>query len=376
MLELKNRIYISIVVMLILLLTGCESLTGFNDEVQKDESVFLTIELDKPYSVEKLFPGRGNFRYDSGTIAEIKLITNPGYEFLGWAGVDGGDVVKVSDQNYKLTMLENKRIRTNFLYNNFLLLKIEFDNLIKLMHDDINDIIEIPHIIEEIALNFNNKISLENDISALIKDPEKSTGEPLLIEDLKIEFLDNKLVIHLEPWLEDFIKLYFEENENNEENEINIEFEKEYILDIKSNFANNIFDSGNKEYNEEIISLSFQIEEPRPKNPEIIGLSKDNGDVEISWHRTESVTKFAVEDYVEEYIIQRSRNNKDFEDNIIEISVAVDLFDESERPVKIHRYIDSEINLNNNIYYYRVIAVNQFDNKSEPSDIRSTESLN
>ncbi len=372
---LKRRFYISLILLFLLIaLSSCDSIEQLNTRGESShDAAFLTLEIDRLYGVKEIKPGAGRYRYEPEAIAEIKLIANPGYEVIGWAGIDGGDVIKVSDQNYKLTMSDNKRIRTNLRYNEFLLLDVKFNDIKTVEFNKLNNIIEIPHTIENINFRFNNKVSEENDLTIWIEAPD-SEEENSVIRDFNFSISDNQIIIDIQPWFENFIELYFEGND--EENEINNEFEKEYILNIESNFANNIFDSSNKEYNEEIISLSFQIEEPNPKTPEIIGLSKDNGDVEISWHRTESVTKFAVEDYVEEYIIQRSRNNQDFEDNITEISVAVDLFDESERPVKIHRYIDSEINLNNNIYYYRVIAVNQFDNRSEPSDIKSTETLN
>lgn len=353
------------------ILTGCETLSdlGIGSRTTHD-AAFLTLELDQPYGIEELSPGSGRYRYDRDATAEIKVVANSGYEFLGWAGPDGGNVGKVSDRDYRLKMSENKRIRTDLRYNDFLLLNIEFDDYEIFDFNDTSETLDISHTVEKISFRFNNRVSGENDLEVWIEDPEAESGNEennSLIRNPQLEIVDNYIVTNIEFWFEDFVEIYFDDEEDRDD----IKFEKEYILNIESNFANNIFDIDNKEYNEEIISLSFQIEEPMPKTPEIIGIAKENGDVEISWHRTESITKFAVDDYVTEYIIQRSINDRNFDNNITEFFIAVDL-EMDDKPVKINSYNDSDINLSNNIYFYRIIAVNEFGNRSEPSEIKST----
>jgi hypothetical protein len=228
----------------------------------------------------------------------------------------------------------------------------------------------ISHITNNLFFKLNNFVSPENKLIESIEDPDNPALFEVFDTDLEAEIDENIITINLEKWFAEFSRLYYDEVID-----YNLDFDKRYILKVESEYANNIFDIKNMELDDEIIELNFKIEIPYPEVPDIESIIFQNEDIIFSWHRAQSLEKFDVNNYVEKYIVQRSKNDSSFT-NITEFTINTEIYDENNKPYKIIRFVDSQdLNLANNSYYYRVIAVNEFGNQSAFSDIRSTDEI-
>ena|SRR5690554_3985943 len=104
----KNlTIIIMAVAVLALTLVGCQ-------DVIYDSDFILTVDSTKGGEVVE--PGEGEFIYEMGVTVSLDVAAEDAFEFAGWIGPDGGDVVE-DDGGYIINMNSNKEITANFSAN-------------------------------------------------------------------------------------------------------------------------------------------------------------------------------------------------------------------------------------------------------------------
>ncbi|MFW6029080.1 MAG: hypothetical protein ACOCRO_02370 [Halanaerobiales bacterium] len=358
----KKAVLILLLIFILSTMVACD----LTQEEEKTEQVYLNLDVSNTYGVEKLEPGKGRFIYDKGAIAEIEFGYVDSYNFIGWEGKAGREVTKKENDKYIIQMDEDKEIKANLKLKNFKPLEVDFSGLEPFSYSTTNEITDIPHNLESVSIKFNNKLHTDNELDVSIEPKDDST-EVDEIDSEKVEIKDNYININLSDWRDGF---YSDDEENNY-----LEFGNKYTLSIGTNNKNNIFDVKNREIDKNMI-INFKVEEPYPEVPGNFTLTHEDGYVEISWLRSKSNAKIEVDEYVKKYIIFRSDNRENIEDedtineeNVKVININVDYPQEN----KIIRYEDKEINLSKNEYYYRIKAINSYDNDSKLSEIISTD---
>lgn len=361
---MPSKYYKTIGILLTLLilstvLVGCDI---FQENETQTKQVYLNLAASNSYGIQNLEPGQGRYIYDKGSVADIEFEYNEGYKFLGWEGKDGKDITKEKDGQYILQMNEDKEIKAELKLVDFQPIEIDFDGIDPFNYPPQNQVTNVPHNLENVAVTFNNKLNQENELSIAIESENETDN----IEAEQIEITENKINISLTDWRDRFYS-------DNEEDDY-LKFGNEYTLNVGTNNNNNIFDVNNKEIDSDIV-INFKVEEPYPEKPKNVNIEINDNNVELSWIRSKTNAKIDVEDYVQEYIIYRSKNEDHLEDeeslsnnNVKVINISVD----NPQGQKIIRYTDKNLDLSNDQYYYRVKAVNNYDNESKLSSLVST----
>ncbi len=346
--------------LIILTLIGCEML----QEEEKEKRVYLNIDVDNPYSVEKLQPGQGRYIYDKDAVAKIEFEHAEGYEFVEWQGEDGQKVVKKDSNNYNLLMSRDRKVKLGLELLEFKLTKLKFDGLDNIEEDFIEG---IPHNLEYVVFQFNNTVHQENEIIVEIENVDDGKIKQVESDNISIE--DNKIIIDLVDWRDNF---YVDEEKEN-----HLEFAQKYEMRVQNSTNDNIFDINTEEIGKKAININFIVEEPYPETPGDINQDVENGVVKLSWLHSKTNAKIDNEEYVEDYIIYKNVNDDNFEDEdeleIININIKEDLSVDSPQNKKILRYKDEDIDLENNNYYYCIKAKNEYDNESRISEIVGTD---
>ena len=361
---------IALILLLIFILStmvACD-LTG---EEEKTEQVYLNLDVSNTYGVEKLEPGKGRFIYDKGAVAEIEFGYVDSYNFKGWEGKDGEEVTKKENNKYIIQMNEDQEIKAKLELENFKPLEVDFKGLEPFNYSETKEVTNVPHNLESVSIKFNNKLHTDNELSVNI-EPKDDSAEQDNIESDMVEIKDNYINIILSDWRDRFY--------SDDEEDSYLEFGSKYILNIGTNNKSNIFDEENREIDENI-AIEFKVEEPYPEVPGNFTLDIKEGSVYISWLRSKTNAKIEVDKYVKKYTIYRSKNRDNIEDkdsidekNIKVININLDDSDINyTQEDKIIRYVDKEVNLNNSQYFYRIKAVNNYENSSKLSKIISTD---
>jgi len=371
---IKSIIIVVFILMLIPALAGCDML----EEDEEIEHVYLTVELENPYAVEILNPAPGRYKYEEGAVVDIELVENEGWNFLGWQGEDG-DEVAARDKDagkYSLVVSEDRAIEAELELKEFLGLKIDFDGVGAVDFAEHagpgGEVTDVPHNIEYIMLEFNNRLH-ENVVEDLVvemindeandgndKENEEENdeeNEEQLIDSDNIAVEENYLIITIRDWRD---RWFFGDEEDY------LEFGKEYSLLI-DNSDEYIFDADSlKRIEPEKIEIDFVIEQPYPESPADVNAEILNDRIEVRWLRSEKNAEVDMEEYAENYRVYRSSNQEDLEGvrdseeidkdqvEVFDLNVEEDLEGE-----KVLRYEDSEVELEEEDYYYRVSAYNE-----------------
>lgn len=344
---------------------GCEV---FKEEKTQSKPVYLNLGISNPYGIKTLEPGRGRFIYDKEAVADIELETAEGYNFLGWEGEDGTKVTKETESKYILQMNKDREINASLELKDFKPLQIDYKGIDPVSYSQTDGLTNVPHNLENVSIKFNNKLHKDNELEATIVDNNQNEDA---VDSDQIEIKDNFIQIALSDWRDRF---YSDEEEDNY-----LEFGKEYILNVyEASTGTNIFDIKNNEIDKEI-AVDFVVEEPYPAVPGNFTLEIEQGTVKLSWIRSKTNAKIDIEEYVKDYVIYKSKNKEELKDEdeidenkieVININITDDLGIDTD--TKILRYEDN-VNLDQNQYYYRIKAVNDYNNESRLSEIVGTD---
>lgn len=361
MLKRKYKIIVILFIPLFIF-TACDNT---EENIVKDQK-YLSMALNNEYSVNDLSPGEGRYSYDENSIAKIKFQLNEGYDFDGWEGEAQSRLAQAEGDthSYQLKMNQDSQLTLKTTLNQFELLTAELGDIKKYDYSPGMEIDNLPYNLEELRLIFNNQVNEKNELNFKIReeDGDPETDNPVIIdsEDYVSDIFSieaNKIIVN---W----------ENFNPAETE-DLEFGSTYQLVISETGNTRIFDPKLNEISSEI-KIDFTIEEAKPEKVENLVLETENGEIKLSWLRSEENKDYQNESYVSEYRIYEYKNESEFtkENAIEEKTVTV----ESPAENKILRKTITELtDLDNNTYHYRVTAVNEAKNESELSKVVSTD---
>lgn len=364
----KKLGFILILIVILTALVGCDNM----QETENGERVYLNLGVSNTYGVETLNPGEGRFIYDKNAVAEIDFSSAEGYNFIGWEGEDRDALSKESDGQYILKMNDDREIKANLELVNFKPIEVNFSGIDPVKYSELGQVTNVPHNLEDVSIKFNNELYQDNEL--IVEIEKKTSGDVDEVDSNQIEIVDNNINIVVTDWIDRFY--------SDSDNDSHLEFGKDYILHVDTiNENGNIFDVNNKEI-DEYLAIDFSVEEPYPAVPENVNLDINNGTIELSWLRSKTNAKIDVKEYVSKYKIYKSTNKEYLKDKstieehgIVPQEKYVD--PQKENPIN---WDDSDVNLEMNDYYYRVIAINdydddnEYDNESRLSEIVSTES--
>ncbi|MFW5987982.1 MAG: hypothetical protein ACOCQA_00925, partial [bacterium] len=337
----KKIIIIFLLLTTTFLLSACDTVLEGNNDADRD-LVYLSINSNYPYGIKNLKPGSGRYAYDEGVIAEIDFSPEVGLKFIQWAGTDGDQVKEEANGKYIIKMNNHKNISIILKLIEFMPRYIIFDDNIEVEYRD--QIVNIPHNLEVLRLRFNNKVNEANDLTALIELISEA-GEIRELAPLNILIEDNDIIL-------DWSKRVFYESRNADY----FEFGKEYRLIIKQNSNDKIFDSSLNEVKEEI-EIDFIVEEPFPEIPQNIVLKRESNDkLEISWLGSRTNDVIEIDEYVSKYKIYKYINKNEFTKENVDEIILVEVNEPNEN--RIIRQVDSNVDLLQNKYSYRIQAVN------------------
>mgnify|MGYP006277393071 CR=1 FL=1 len=331
---------------LLLLFVFSLALTACTDsELSPKNRFYLAIEQSNQYGAT-INPGSGYFVYDKNAIATIELELTSGYNFKGWQGPNSSELVAVDCGNnkWKLKIDQDKTIKAELELEKFSVTTTapEFDE------DD------VPANLKEIRLTFNNKLGISADY-LIIEFFKVSVPEENLIDNRDLEIKENQIVIDLGS---DYL------------NQRYLEFGETYELQI----ANRVLDEAGRSFT--MPDLKFEIEIVPPEAP-FIGIDKlpAANEIEIFWQRCKDNLKGLGADYVVEYRIYRSLNNKEFSATPYKIiSVSAGDFALTDVEISFRENFEQDLDLSN-IYFYKVRAVNEEGKVSEFSNLVSTKQI-
>ncbi|MFW5994429.1 MAG: hypothetical protein ACOCQF_04715 [Halanaerobiaceae bacterium] len=325
------------------------------DSLQSDANLeynYLNISADNEYGIENIEPGLGRYRYEKGTVADIKLSTTEGYASLEWQGEDRGDVVK-ENGNYIIQLDEDKKIRAALELEEFKPLEIDFSGIEPFAYEEADSVTGVPHNLEEAIINFNNELYSDNELEIRIENVNSDESEDTedVIEPHNIEIDENKVIISLLDWRERFY---------DEEEDSYLKFAEDYRLIVETPY-----DVDNREYQEEELVINFKVEEPYPEVPDNVRF--DNDKSELSWWRSKTNAKIDLdkEEYVNKYIVYKFVGESNFEKKDADSKIEVIVDNPAEEDViKKQLNIEEEEKI-----YYKVSAVNDYDNESNLSEV-------
>ncbi|MGM0414710.1 MAG: hypothetical protein ACQEQP_05990 [Bacillota bacterium] len=351
----KKIIIISLLLITTFLLSACDTVLEGNNDANRD-LVYLSINSNYPYGIKTLKPGSGRYAYDEGVIAEIDFSPEVGLEFINWAGADGDQVKQEPNGTYIIKMNNHKNISIIMKLIEFMPRYIIFDDNLEVEYKD--QIVNIPYNLEILTLKFNNKVNEANDLTAVVELTSEAE-EIRELTPLNIVIEDNKIIL---DWYE---RIFYEAR-----NDDYFDFGEEYKLIIKQNSNDKIFDTSLNEVKEDI-EIDFMVEEPFPEIPQNIVLKRENNNkLEISWLGSRTNNVIEIDEYVSKYKIYKYINKDKFTKENADEIILVEVSEPDEN--KIIRKVDSNVDLLQNKYSYRIQAVNSFDNESELSEIAST----
>jgi len=337
---LRKAGLIALILLLAVFITGCDAV--FQEDTSPTNPEILRIRGDE-LGGEIIYPGSGNFVYERGTTAELELQANEGYEFAGWRGENADEVMKVDDYNWQIYMDDNKELYSEFTLIEFLL----WDSEPK------SDAEKVSYDISEVILTYNNTVDREklaDDISVYQVDEPETEEEEVesnIIQDIVVD--NNKIILELEG---------------------NLNFGAEYAVTV----SENIWDiEGNFAEPEDFV---FTVEKGEPGIPVINNIRQSNEeDIEIIWESSLENIKDESERNAGQYRIYRSLSEDDDFEELVELKAHEDDDEEDNdfsREDNLISYTDGDID-SDNIYYYKITAVDEAGTESEPSDILSSD---
>ena len=356
---------LGVILILLVLLPVLSSCDGLQDEAEIEYN-YLNISADNQYGVEQIEPDLGRYRYEDGAVVEIEFAEAAGYEFLGWEGDDGGDVAG-SDGDYSIQLDGDKNIRAALRLKEFKPLEIDFSGIEPIDYVDADDITGVPHNFEDVTIFFNNALYPDNELEVRIEkvndnandndnDNSDNDQDEDIIEANNILIDDNKIEISLTDWRDRFF--------TDESQDEYLEFAEEYQLIVETPYDDYIIDVDNREYQNDEIVVDFMVEEPYPETPENVRIERKGDDYEISWQRSRANAQIDVDEYVKEYRLYKFTGESDFTEDDADEEIEIDVDNPDDK--KVIRY-EGEIQDTENIYY-RVKAINEYDNDSGLSE--------
>ena len=340
---MKRKRILIVILIIIVGLTGCD-IFPTEQEVQEKDYVFLNLEKSNQYGGEFINPeGAGDYAYSPGAVVEIETQITDGYIFNGWQGAGSADVVmekKDEDKTtWKIEMNEDKSIEAVYKLEQFK----------KLSSKPAAGTKDVSYKTDKIKITFNNELGITK--SSIIKiDYDNSTDEDFrddLVGDIIIE--EN----YIEIDLRDYLKL----NET-------------YTVE----FTGSVWDEDNNLL-EESPDFSFTSEPDsfNPDKPTSIGIKTAEDKVELVWEKCLDNPREVLNKYAIKYYIYRSTDNEEFSKiaEVVDPDPTID--DNNESEVVQINHIDEDVNLQENVYYYKISAVDENGNKSDLSKVVSTE---
>ncbi|MFW6378301.1 MAG: hypothetical protein ACOCZY_02745, partial [Bacillota bacterium] len=316
--KIKKFGILIVLIILIPVLSSCDSLQGDADL----EYSYLSISADNEYGIESIEPGLGRYRYEKGTVADIKLSLTEGYASLEWQGEDRGDVVK-ENGNYIIQLDEDKKIRAALELEEFKPLEIDFSGIEPFAYEEADSVTGVPHNLEEAIINFNNELYSDNELEIRIENVNSDESEDTedVIEPHNIEIDENKVIISLLDLIE---SIYDDEEEGY------LEFSEDYRLIVETPY-----DVDNREYQEEELVINFKVEEPYPEVPDNVRF--DNDKSELSWWRSKANAKIDLdkEEYVNKYIVYKFVGESNFEKEDADEEIPVDVTSPEDKDNKV-----------------------------------------
>ncbi|MFN2362956.1 MAG: hypothetical protein ABR596_01570 [Halarsenatibacteraceae bacterium] len=333
-----------IIITLLPVLSSCDSL----QEDTELEYSYLSISADNEYGVQKVVPDLGRYRYEEGTIVDIEFDKVEGYDFLGWQGKDGEEVV-AENGNYIIQMNDNKKIIAALELKEFKPLAIDFSGIEPIAYENAEEITGVLHNLEEVKISFNNALYSDNELEIRIENT--NNGDSNNIDSNNIEINENSIIISLLDWRDGFFI--------DEEEEGNLKFAEEYQLIVETPY-----DHDNREYEDEELVVNFEVEEPYPEVPENVRFDDDKA--ELSWRRSKENAKIDLnkEEYVNKYIVYKFVGESNFEKENAAEEIEVDVNNPADEKV-----IRQKVEFQEDNIYYRVIAINNYENKSGLSEV-------
>lgn len=333
---------IAIIIFMVVFINGCDYF--WEEDTGPTGYKYLSLKLDKPYSGEFINPkGPGRLAYKEVEEVEIIFEITEGYEFLDWQGENGDEVEKLEreDNKYKakIIMDKDKEVIPEVKIKDFMVVDKEPGDGEEVSYNEI----------EEIIITFNNEIK-NDDLPDLEIKPEGEDNEI----DYRGEMENNQVILELRDYL-DFGKEY------------TVNF-GETFLDVDGNILNNSAD------------FSFTMEEDKypPYTPNsAVDPDENDGEVTLVWERVRDKPEEIVDVYAQKYYIYRGTEEDD-EENFDKIAEIKDdnydiPDDELDDRITQMEWIDDDVNLSQETYYYYITAVDENGNESDPSTVRDTD---
>lgn len=324
-----KKIFLTVVILLVITLTSCD---GFMTEPTNSNKSYLSIKQNTQYGGDINHPGVGLYSYENGATAEIEMTVTPGYEFAGWVGEHGDKVIEVEpNKTWKIKVNDRMMIEADYKLNEFKLLSTEPED----------GEIDVSVEIDEIILIYNNEVDRNKIGGDFTIEGENVEGESI-VEDWEV--IDNQILLSSLGGFDLFdetltISIYNE------------------IWDVDNNFA-------------PAYEFSFTFEKSMPEKPTNFAVKVEGDTVLLIWESSSANYKNQGSGMATGYNVYRSTDKENFTlIATLDSGVDYELSDD-----KIY-YEDNEetLNLNEDIYYYQVTALNDNNRESAPSNIKSTE---
>lgn len=359
---LKKFIIVAVAVLFLFGLTGCDNL---KDDVDTNYS-YLSISANNEYGVETIDPKLSRYRYEEGTIVDINLVVAEGFDFLGWQGSNGDDVVETGSGQYQIMISGDKSIEAALKLNEFMFLSLKLGNKDPIRRDQINsETHRIAHDTNEITLKFNNDLGTSED--ALKIYFESQTDEDIENEDTNGGLIDSRNIS-----IEDNI-ITIEIADSFYEQELG--FGEEYLIKgDRTDGSIRVSDIEGK--STRIESFEVATETVQPESPFLSIEEVSESKIELFWDQSKDNNVGYGDTYVSRYNIYRSTDQDNFSDQPYKVKEL-----SSPEGKTVIEFTDSLEN--DKIYFYKVTAVldeNDYklhwddgNQESEPSNIVDTD---
>lgn len=328
---LKKIIIVAVAVLFLLVLSGCDNL---KDDVDTNYS-YLSISANNEYGVETIDPKLSRYRYEEGTIVDINLVVAEGFDFLGWQGSNGDDIVRTGSGQYQIMIIGDKSIEAAFELDEFMFLSLKLGNKDPINKDELvgSESHRIDHDTNEITLRFNNDLGTSADAlkiyfeSQADEDNEDEDTNEGLIDSRNISIEDNIITIEISD--------SFYEQE--------LGFGEEYLIKgDRTDGSIRVSDIEGK--STRIESFEVATETVQPESPFLSIEKISESEIELFWTPSKDNKVGYGDTYVSRYNIYRSTDPDNFADQPYS--------QVGESKVEFPDSLE-----NDKIYYYKVTAV-------------------